>query len=573
MDFLDASTRARHIERMASQQFDVLVIGGGITGAGVALDAAARGYRVALIDKGDFASATSSKSTKLVHGGIRYLPQFDFALVREALVERGLLVQNAPFLVEPLAFLLPLYEDAKRPLGVPIVPPKGYGLGMMLQAGLWMYDIMAGRLNVARHRRVGIQKAMQLAPSLHRQGLKDVYMYYDAQTNDTRLTITVLKTAVQHGALAANYAELTEFTRTPAGKVGGAVVRDLRTGNSFTITARHIVNAAGVFAQRVMDLSGDPSKVRISPSKGVHLLVERERLNLLDTAIVLPETDDGRILFVVPWGPRAVIGTTDTGSGDLDHPEATPEDISYLITHVNRYLDVNLTADDILSAYAGYRPLVSSNTASGGTKSLSRTHVVVQEDNGIVTIVGGKLTTYRRMAQDTLDVLQKRDNMPLSRPTRRLPLAGAVAWQAAEGEIEERAAKLNLGERTVKELKFNYGREALEVLRLAEENSDLARLIEPDLPYIRAEVVFSCRYEMALTLADILARRTRITLEERDRGSSIAPVVAEIMARELGWSDERVREEVAGYQQTVDEEVAEEGLSVRSDATTQAHTA
>jgi glycerol-3-phosphate dehydrogenase len=560
MELMDASTRASHIERMSNQEFDVLVIGGGITGAGVALDAAARGYRVALIEKGDFASATSSKSTKLVHGGIRYLPQFDFALVREALVERGLLVQNAPFLVEPLAFLLPLYEDARRPLGVPIAPPKGYGLGLLLQSGLWMYDIMAGRLNVARHRRVGIEKALNMAPSLHRQGLKDVYMYYDAQTNDTRLTITVLKTAVRHGALIANYAELTSFTRKPDGKIGGAVVRDHLSDRTLTVRARHVVNAAGIFAQRVMEMSGDQSKVRVTPSKGVHLLVARERLNLLDTAVVLPETDDGRILFVVPWGPRAVIGTTDTGEGDLDHPEATPEDIAYLIRHVNRYLDVNLSSDDILSAYAGYRPLVSSNT-SGTTKSLSRTHVVVQEENGIVTIVGGKLTTYRRMAQDTVDVLQKRDNMPVARATRRLPLAGAVAWKEAEPEIERQGHELKLSERTLKELKFNYGREALEVLRLARENPDLAGLLVPDLPYIRAEIIFACRHEMALTLTDVLARRTRITLEDRDRGTTIAPAVAAIMAAELGWSEDRVRGEVENYRQAIREEIVEEGLA------------
>jgi len=557
MEPLAATARTTYLERLARERFDVLVIGGGITGAGVALDATARGYSVALVEKADFASGTSSKATKLVHGGIRYLPQFDFALVHEALVERGLLVRNVPFLVRPLAFVLPLYENAHRPVGIPFAPPKGYGLGLMLDAGLWMYDLMAGRLNVARHKRISAQKALELTPALRGDGLKEAFLYYDAQTNDTRLTVTVLRTAAQRGAVITNYTEVIGFTRAD-GKLNGARVRDVQTGQEFTVSARHIVNAAGVFAERVTALTGDESRVAIEPSKGVHLVVARERVRITDTALVLPETDDGRILFVIPWGARAVIGTTDTGTGNLDDPEASPQDIAYLLDHVNRYMKVNLSGDDILSVYAGYRPLVKSKEERAA--NLSRTHVVLQEPNGMVVIVGGKLTTYRRMAQDTMDVIAKRDGMAIAHPTERLPLAGAVGWRDAQREIEERGRALGLDQRVIEHLEFNFGGNARGVLDVIGEDPALGEKIISDLPYLRAEVIYACRAEMAQTLEDVLARRTRIMLEDADRGAGVAEPVATLMARELGWSSDRVRSEVEKYRTLVGHQLEAERL-------------
>lgn len=545
MEPMDVMTRTMDLERLESGQFDVLVIGGGITGAGVALDAAARGYRVALVEKSDFASGTSSKSTKLLHGGIRYLPQFDFALVHEALVERGLLLQNAPFLAEPLAFLLPLYANARRPVGIPIVPPKGIGLGLLLDIGLWLYDIMAGTRGMRLHKRISVERAVELVPAIKREGLKEAFLYYDAQTNDTRLTMTVLKTAVQHGAVIANYTEVTRFTKDDDGTLTGAEVRDTLDGRTFTIQARHIVNAAGIFAGRVMELSGDESKVAIAPSKGVHLVTSLERVGITDTAVVLPETTDGRILFVIPWESRAVIGTTDTGSGDLDHPVASAADIEYLLAHVNQYMNVDLTSADILSTYAGYRPLVRSKGAR--TANLSRTHVVIEEDNGMVTIVGGKLTTYRRMAQDTVDVLRRRDKMPFSHPTQRLLLSGAIGWSKEKPKIEARARKLGLPDRVIEHLTFDFGTHASTILDLMEEDPSLARLALPDLPYTLAEIVYICRHEMAVTVDDVLARRTRISIEDGAHGSGVAPEVAEIMGRELKWSADRLREGLQQY--------------------------
>ncbi len=557
MEPLGAAARTTYVERLGREQFDVLVIGGGITGAGVALDAAARGYRVALVEKNDFASGTSSKSTKLVHGGIRYLPQFDFALVREALVERGLLVRHAPFLVRPQPFVLPLYEHARWPAGLPVTPPTDFGLGFVLDAGLWLYDVMAGRLNIGRHKRISARETLRRVPALRSAGLRKAFLYYDAQTNDTQLTITVLRSAAQLGAVVTNYTQVIGFTHVQD-KLGGAVVCDVLSNQELTVPARHIVNATGVFAERVAALAGEESKATIEPSKGIHLVVARERLKMGTTAVVLPETEDGRILYVIPWGVRALIGTTDTGSGDLDDPQASPEDIAYLLQHVNDYLEVDLAHHDILSVYAGYRPLVKSRGARAA--DLSRSHVVLQETNGMVTIVGGKLTTYRRMAQDTVDVLAKRDGLPISHPTEHLLLAGATGWHDAKRKIEARGQELGLAPETIDHLACTFGSNAATVLDLIDEDDSLGERLLPELPYLRAEVVYACRGEMAMTLEDVLARRTRIMLEDAERGASIAPQVAALMAGELDWSSEQVCAEVKKYRALVAHQYEAEGL-------------
>lgn len=556
MEALDASVRLANLERMATSPVDVLVIGGGITGAGVALDAAARGYSVALVEKSDFASATSSKSTKLLHGGIRYLPQFDLALVREALVERGLLIQNAPFLAVPLAFVLPLYDNARRPVGIPITPPGGRGLGTLLDIGLWMYDLMAGRRGIARHKRISAHEALRLAPALRADGLKEAFIYYDAQTNDTRLTMTVLQTAVQHGAVIANYTEAIGFTQGH-GTLNGAHIRDVCTGRALTVSARHIINATGVFAQQVAALTGQESRVAIKPSKGVHLVVARERLSLGNTAVVLPETDDGRILFVIPWESRAVIGTTDTGTGALDRPEVQAADIEYLLRHVNRYLNANLTDDDIVSTYAGYRPLVASRGSR--TANLSRTHAVVQERNGMVTIVGGKMTTYRRMAQDTVDILTRRDHLASFHPTQRLPLSGAIDWSVAKTRLFDHGRRIGLSDPSINHLAIAYGTHAATILDLIEGDPALGLPIVADLPYVRAEIPYICRYEMALTLDDVLARRMRIALVDRDRGATVAPEVARAMAPLLSWTDGERAAAVDTYRSQVQRQLAAMG--------------
>jgi glycerol-3-phosphate dehydrogenase len=427
----------------------------------------------------------------------------------------------------------------------------------MISTGLLLYDTLAGGRGFARHRRITVEQALTLAPTLRGEGLKEAFIYYDGQTNDTRLVVAALRTATQFGAAITNYTEVTGFEKRD-GKLSAAHVRDVLDGREITIHARHIVNAAGVFAERVSALTGDESKAHIAPSKGVHLVVDSGRLGIGETGVVLPETDDGRILFVLPWEDRAIIGTTDTGSGDLDHPEATPEDIEYLIRHVNRYLNVNLTRDDLISVYAGYRPLVRSREKPSA--NLSRTHVVLQEDNGMVTIVGGKLTTYRRMAQDTLDVLAKRDGMQISHPTEKLPLSGAINWKQARLDIAHRCAELGIDTEIEVSLAFNYGAHALEILDLVAERHELGERLIADLAFIRAEIIYACRAEMALQLEDALSRRLRIELEDRDRGAGVVEAVANLMADELGWSPATVSAQIEQYTRAVQRSLSDEGL-------------
>ncbi|MEO6456709.1 MAG: glycerol-3-phosphate dehydrogenase/oxidase [Chloroflexia bacterium] len=529
---------------MVEQGVDILVVGGGITGAGVALDAAARGYRVGLVEKADFSSGTSSKSTKLVHGGIRYLSQFDFALIRESLVERGLLMRNAPFLVQPIGFLLPLYEDAKKPMGMPFRPPFGIGLGILLRVGLFTYDLMSGRLGINRHRRISKRTVKRISPCLNTDNLEDAFIYYDGQTDDSRLTATVIRTAALHGALVANHAEVKGFKKE-RGRITAAIVEDHISGEMHTIQAGIVVNAGGVFAGRIEEMAG-PSAIKIKPSRGTHLTVPREALKLGKHAVVLPETDDGRLLFLVPWGSRVTIGTTDTEGGDIDHPVAAVDDVAYLLRHVNRYMRCKLQENDIISAWAGYRPLISSSKSARASSKLSRTHAVLDGPGGMVTIVGGKLTTYRRMAQDTLDHIDRQNGKRVSHATERLPLSGSEDWQTAHAQLLEAAPTLQLQPDTVRRL-ATYGANSQTILDLIRQDPHLTTRIVPDLPYIMAEIVYGCRYEMAIELADVLERRLRISLEDWSHGIEAAPQVAALMAEELGWSEAETTCQVERY--------------------------
>jgi glycerol-3-phosphate dehydrogenase len=565
MQPLSSTVRRHNFTELGNTRFDVLVIGGGITGAGVALDAVARGYKVALVEKADFASGTSSKSTKLVHGGIRYLPNFDFGLVHEALVERGLLLQNAPFLVHPVAFVLPIYKGDRHPVGMPFTTPGGIGLEQLLNIGLTMYDAMAGRRNIKWHQHLKREDVLKLAPVLVTEGLKDGFTYYDGQTNDARLTMALIRTAAQYGAIITNYSELTSFVKEN-GKVCGAVIRDRLGDQEITVQARHIVNATGVYAEQLEAMTGFEPRVSVEPSKGVHLVFAREDLKLGDTAIVLPETEDKRILFIVPWESRAIYGTTDTGQGDLEHPVTTHEEIAYLLKYLNRYLAVNLTEKDIVSTYAGYRPLVKPRNANGSTAKLSRSHAIIQSPSGLVSIVGGKLTTYRRMAQDTVDVLSKRDGMKVVHPTEALPLQGSAGWTSIQHEINSKGSELGLSQDIIQHLGDSYGSEAQTVLAMAAQDATLAARLVEDLPYIKAEVLYAVRNEMAMTPEDVLARRTSITLEDRKRGCDIVNEVAAVMAAELGWSPERQKAMVAAFSDRIERQLAAEQGAQRTDA-------
>ncbi len=535
-------------EQLEGDQFDVLVIGGGITGAGVALDAAARGLRVGLVERRDFASGTSSWSTKLVHGGIRYLPQLDLGLVHEALVERGRLIRLAPYLVEPLPFVLPLYRFNRHPLGLKRTPPPGLLMSLYIRTGLTAYDLLAGRLNVGRHRRLSQSEVARLAPRLRRDGLFDIYAYYDARTDDARLVMNVLLTAVRHGAVICNYCEVVGFEKR-SGRLVGAVVRDTLDGYEFVVRAQVFVNATGIHGEELERLTGDGPDVHIVPSKGVHLVLEREAVELSEAALVLPETRDKRLLFLVPYGPRAILGTTDTGMGPLDEPRADDEDIDYLLEHANLYWTRALTRRDVVSAYAGYRPLIRRGLAES-TAELSRSHVLVEHENGLISILGGKLTTYRHMAEETVDRITFRLGLPLRHVTRRLPLIGTPGLAKARPELERLAAELGV-EASLPALVHAHGVVAKLVLQQIAEEAPLARPVVPGLPYLQAQVVHACRYELAQTLADALERRVWVMFADWEHGLPALEAVSAVMARELGWDETKRRQEIERYRQRV----------------------
>jgi glycerol-3-phosphate dehydrogenase len=390
---------------------------------------------------------------------------------------------------------------------------------------------------------------MQMAPCLKTEGLNDAFIYYDGQTDDTRLTATVIRTAAGHGALVANYAELTRFDLENE-RITAAYVRDRITGTEHRIRVGTVVNAAGVWAGRIEALTGGEPQIHVEPAKGVHLTVPRAALKMGKDAIVLPETEDGRLLFIVPWGARVTIGTTDTEGGDIDRPAATQDDVAYILRHIKRYMQCTLTEADIISTWAGYRPLVRSTKSDAASSKLSRTHAVIDSPGGMVTIVGGKLTTYRRMAQDTVDHISRAQGDPIAHVTERLPLAGTVGWQEAARQVANAAPRDGLRPDTVRRLD-RYGAAAGVILDLIAADPALSARVVPDLPYIMAEVVYACRYEMALTLDDVLDRRLRVNFEAWDHGSAAAPAVAALMARELGWDAAETARQVDEYRALV----------------------
>jgi glycerol-3-phosphate dehydrogenase len=551
MKALSGETRAEHLRQMGTGRVDVCVIGGGITGAGIALEAASRGASVALIERADFASGTSSWSTKLVHGGIRYLPQGQVPLVREALHERATLLRIAPHLVWPLAFVLPIYETTRRPIGVPVSLPRGIGVGLAMEIGLTAYDLLAGKQNIARHRHIPADEAVRDVPGLKTDGLKSAFVYSDAGTNDSKLVATIVRTAVEQGALVANYTEATGFVQEH-GRIAGVEARDTITGETYTIAARHVVNAAGVWAEKVESLGTRDPQVQVLPAKGIHLVVEAAKVGVTRDAVVLPETEDGRLIFIVPWQGRAVIGTTDTPGGDIERPRADADEIAYVLRTTNSSIRAQLTEADIISTYAGYRPLVR---ARDGAKSaaLARTHAVLSSPNGLVTIVGGKLTTYRRMAQDTVDTLELHGLNVRASVTDHLPLAGADGYGHWKHALPDAAARRGLDAEVAAHLLQSYGSDAPLLLEMIDNDALLAARMTPDVPVIFAEAQFAARYEMAMMVEDVLARRTRLSLIDRAHGTAAAPDVAAILGDALGWDGAERARQVDDYRATVED--------------------
>jgi glycerol-3-phosphate dehydrogenase len=542
MDTVEFSWRSRResLSRFTEEVFDILIIGGGITGAGLAFDAALRGLRVGLVEKRDFASGTSSRSTKLIHGGLRYLEHFDFALVHEGLRERAILTRNAPRLSLPFPFVIPVYENRRR----------NYDSPLKMRLGLWLYDLLAGRRNFAPHRKLSRDEALRLAPQLDPQGLKGAFIYYDAVTNDSRLVIELIKAARGRGAEIANYAKVTGFIKNGSGKIEGARLLDELSGAEIECRARIVINATGVWMEDTLRLDGHATNVsntRVRPAKGVHLTVSAARLQV-DAAWLIPSLTGHRFYFVVPWEGRVNIGTTDTDyAGDKDHPRAEPEEIDEILGAINSYFPAaRLNASDVISSWAGLRPLITDPRASD-TTAVSRKEEIIESEDGLISIGGGKLTTYRLMAERGIDIAAKR----LSERFDTTAGAAGSEYAAIGGELTiapERLSQIeNLPIETTRHLLRDYGSDYHRLIELAREDERLRRPILEGLPQILAEVVYAARYEMALTLSDVMARRTRLAMLAGAETLNCADIVANSLARELGWSQEQTRRQIAEF--------------------------
>ena len=534
-DRLSASARAAALADMSARELDILVIGGGIVGSGAALDAATRGLRVGLVEAQDFASGTSSKSSKLVHGGIRYLEQLDFHLVQEALTERGLLLKHlAPHLVKPIRFLYPTTH--------PVWERAYIGAGMMLYDGLSYAG--GGTPGVPHHKHMSKRQIEMAAPSIKKDALVGGMFYYDGRVDDAKYVVNLVRTAAHHGALVANRTKVESFLRD-GDRVVGVVVRDLETGATSEIRARQVVNATGVWTGETQKMVGeDAGRLRVRASKGVHILIDRDKFK--STMGLLLRTEKS-VLFVIPWGRFWIVGTTGTDWHlDLAHPVATSADIDYILDHINAVIEEPITRADIVGTYAGLRPLLAKTDED--TTKLSREHVVAQAEPGLVLIAGGKWTTYRVMAKDVVDAAVA--NLPevvAESITRSVPLLGASEYKARWNQREKLAADWSLTVAQVEHLLNRYGSMAVEVAELLAENPAWSANLPGSRDYLLAEVVYAVRFEGALHLEDVLARRTRMSFEARDGGAAAAVVVAELMTAELGWSDDRAKKELASY--------------------------
>ena len=535
-------TRAAALASMAAEPVDLLVIGGGITGAGIARDAALRGFRIALVDKGDFGAGTSSHSSRLIHGGIRYLEQRDFRLVFEASRERRVLLRIAPHLVRPLPFLFPVYRGARVP-------------AWKLRAGMWLYDLLAAFRNVKTHRWLNPKQVRRAEPALKDRGLSGAALYWDAQTDDARLVLATMRSAARAGAQVANYAEVMSLLK-PDGRVRGAVVRDVLSGETRTVRALVVVNAGGPWVDGLRRMDDPTALPLLRPTKGAHVAVPRRRIGN-ERAITLFSAIDGRVMFVLPLGELSYIGTTDTDAdASPDALRVTADDVTYLLRSANAaFPDAHLAPNDVVSVWAGLRPLLQQDAAAAPSQ-VSREHRVVESAQGLITIAGGKLTTYRVMARDVVDRVAARlhelDGRPVAPrpPTDRLPLPGG---EAAELEVVLESARARaVPDATARHLVASYGSETPAILNPVERDRGLGDPIAPGRPEIWAEVAHAVEREMALRIQDVLIRRLHLFYEYAEQGTAVAAPVAQRMKKLLGWDDVREAEELVDYFKVVE---------------------
>ncbi|MBP1162970.1 glycerol-3-phosphate dehydrogenase [Rhodococcus sp. PvR044] len=536
--FLGPQQRKDAWDQLGSEQFDIVVVGGGVVGSGIALDAATRGLRVALVEARDYASGTSSRSSKMFHGGLRYLEQLEFGLVREALRERELSLSTlAPHLVKPLKFLFPITHRVwERPY---------------MAAGIFLYDTMGGAKSVPAQKHLTRSGALRLAPGLKRNSMVGGIRYYDTVVDDARHTMTVARTAAHYGAVVRTSTQVVGFLRE-ADRVSGVRVRDSEDGSTTEVRGHVVINATGVWTDEIQALSNQRGRFRVRASKGVHIVVPRDRV-VSEAAIIL--RTEKSVLFVIPWGNHWIIGTTDTDWNlDLAHPAATKADIDYILGHVNKVLVTPLTHDDIDGVYAGLRPLLAGE--SDETSKLSREHAVARVAPGLVAIAGGKYTTYRVMAEDAVDMASE-DIPARVAPsiTEKVPLVGADGYFALVNQTTAVGEQYGLHPYRVKHLLDRYGSLIHEVLGLATDTPELLQPITDAPDYLQVEAVYAAAAEGALHLEDILARRTRISIEYAHRGVNCAEQVAQLVAPVLGWDAATVDREVETYRARVEAEV------------------
>ena len=527
---LSPTARADAIARMEAEELDILVIGGGVVGAGTALDAVTRGLKVGLLEARDYAAGTSSRSSKLFHGGLRYLEQFNFALVFEALKERSLVLNTlCPHLARPVPFIYPLEKVIDRPY-------VGLGIGV--------YDFMgAGRGVPSHHKHLGKKKTLESFPSGKRSAIRGAVKFYEGQVDDARHTMMIARTAAAYGALCANSTRVTGFLREDD-KVVGVVASDLETGRSFEVRAKQVINAAGVWTDEVQQMVGGRGQFQVRASKGVHLVVPRNRINSATGIITRTEKS---LLFVIPWGSHWIIGTTDTDwKLDLAHPAASQSDIDYILGHVNKLLADPLDRTDVVGVYAGLRPLLYGESDS--TSTLSREHAVSSPVRGLTVIAGGKYTTYRVMAKDAVDsAVHGLERTVPKCVTENIPLVGADGYLGAFNARALTAERTGMRVSRVEHLLGRYGTLMGELLDLIDADPELGKPLESAPEYLKAEVVYAASHEGAQHLEDILTRRTRISIEVPDRGEAAADEVARLVAPILGWDEQHVAEEIEHY--------------------------
>ena len=511
VDMMDRKEMLQQIE--STPQWDIIIIGGGATGLGAALDAAERGYKTLLLEQHDFAKGTSSRSTKLVHGGVRYLAQGNIKLVVEALKERGRLLRNAPHITSAQSFVLPVYKDWHK---------WYYGIGLL------MYDILSGGLSLGKTKILSKQKTEVLLPSLRSENIKGAIQYFDGQFDDTRLAIDIAATAIHYGATVLNYAKVIGFKKKE-GKIVSVDMRDEVNNIEYNLRSKSFINATGVFTDAVIQMDEEHQADMVSPSQGIHLVIDKKFFNS-DHALMIPKTDDGRVLFAVPWHNEIVVGTTDTPIHKiLEEPKVLEEEIEFVMSHFNRYCNTSIQRKDVKSVYAGLRPLIKKGDGKK-TALLSRDHTIIVSKSGLVSIIGGKWTTYRKMAQDAVNnavFVSKLKFVECN--TQTLPI-GVWDWPI------DKTNHWHV-----------YGNNAKQIKQLINENTSWSEKLHPSFPHIKAEVIWFIRNEMAMTIEDVLARRTRILFLDAKAAIEAAPIVAELMTIEMKKNKDWKKDQINSF--------------------------